>query len=59
VDSGPLYLATSILGHENTIGLENQKRVSYYCPKHINTVSIREYENGSVYNRLKLMEVAK
>lgn len=56
VDSGPLYLASSILGHENVIGLENKKRIAYYCPKHISTVSIREYQPGTIFERIKLME---
>jgi hypothetical protein len=56
VDSGPLYLATSILGHENVIGLENKKRIAYYCPKHINTLSIREYQPGSILERIQLLE---
>ena len=56
VDSGPLYLASSILGHENIIGLENKKRIAYYCPKHISTVSIKEYQPGTIYQRIKLLE---
>jgi hypothetical protein len=56
VDSGPLYLASSILGHENVIGLENQKRIAYYCPKHISTLSVRDYQAGSVRQTLTQME---
>jgi hypothetical protein len=56
VDSGPLYLASSILGHENLIGLENKKRIAYYCPKHMQTVSIKEYQPGTIYQRIKLLE---
>jgi len=57
VDSGPLYLAGSILGHDNLIGLENKKKIAYYCPKHVPAISVREYQPGSIYERLKLLEV--
>jgi hypothetical protein len=56
VDAGPLYLAASILGHENVIGLENKKKIAYYSPKHVVTVSIKEYQPGVIYQHLKLME---
>lgn len=56
VDSGPLYLASSILGHSNVIGLEYKKRISYYCPKHISTVSIMDFQPGIIQERIKLME---
>lgn len=56
VDSGPLYLAATIIGYDNVIGLENKKRISYYSPKHISSVSVREYQEGTIYQRLTTME---
>lgn len=58
VDSGPLYLAASLLGYEKIIGLENLKRISYFCPKPFQKVSVREYHRGTIYKLIKRKEDA-
>jgi len=58
VDSGPLYLAASLLGYDRIIGLENLKRMSYFCPKPFQKVSVREYQRGTIYKLIKRKEDA-
>lgn len=58
VDSGPLYLASALIGHDNIIGLENLKRISYYCPKPFQKVSVREYRSGTIKNLIRRKEDA-
>jgi hypothetical protein len=58
VDAGPLYLAGSLLGYNRIIGLENLKRISYYCPKPFQKVSVREYLKGKITKIIKRMEAA-
>jgi hypothetical protein len=58
VDSGPLYLAASILGYDRVIGLENLKRISYYCPKPFQKISVREYQRGTIKKLIKRKEDA-
>jgi len=48
VDSGPLYLASAILGSDKVIGLENEKYIGAYFPTHINTISVKQYEKGKI-----------
>jgi len=57
IDSGPIYLASALLGLDNIIGLENQKKHNQFLPKHIVTVPVLNYEPNSIYNQLKSMEV--
>jgi len=56
VDSGPIYLASALLGTDRLIGLENQKKHNNFLPKHITTVSVNEYKSGTIYKQLKLKE---
>jgi len=56
IDSGPIYLASALLGLDNIIGLENQKKHNNFLPKHIVTVPVLNYEAGSIYNQLRTME---
>jgi hypothetical protein len=57
VDSGPIYLASALLGVDKIIGLENQKKHNNFLPKHIVTVPVLNYKVGTIYKQLKLMEV--
>lgn len=57
VDSGPIYLASALLGIDNIIGLENQKKHNNFLPKHIVTVPVLNYEQGAIYKQLKFKEV--
>ena len=52
-DSGILYLAIMLLGKENVIGLENEKKISKYLPIEIIKVNIKSYKRGTIYNLLK------
>lgn len=56
VDSGPIYLASALLGIDNIIGLENQKKHNNFLPKHIVTVPVIHYEPGTIYKQLKIKE---
>lgn len=52
-DSGILYLAIMLLGKENVIGLENEKKISKYLPIEIIKVNVKCYKRGIIYNLLK------
>lgn len=56
VDSGPIYLASALLGVDNIIGLENQKKHNNFIPKHIVTVPVIHYKSGTIYKQLKIKE---
>jgi hypothetical protein len=56
VDSGPIYLASALLGTDYIVGLENQKKHNNFLPKHIVTVPVLNYISGTIFNQLKLME---
>jgi hypothetical protein len=53
VDAGPLYLAGAILGYDKCLGLENRNYINNFLPVPINTISIKTYKKGSVFNFLK------
>ena len=53
IDSGPIYLASLLLGCENIIGLYNQKRHDHFLPKHINMVNVRSYKKGIIKRIIK------
>jgi len=57
VDSGPIYLASALLGTDYIIGLENQKKHNNFLPKHIATIPVLNYESGIVLNQINQMEV--
>jgi len=57
VDSGPIYLASALLGVDYIIGLENQKKHNNFLPKHIITVPVLGYKSGTIFNQIKSMEV--
>ena len=57
IDSGPIYLASALLGPECIIGLTNMKRHDHFYPKHISTVNVGQYKSGSIYQSLKLKEI--
>ena len=56
VDSGPIYLASALLGTDSIIGLENRKKHNNFLPKHIVTVPVLNYKSGTIYKQLKSME---
>jgi ADP-heptose:LPS heptosyltransferase len=56
VDSGPIYLASALLGTDYIVGLENKKKHNNFLPKHIVTVPVLNYEQGIIYKQLKSME---
>jgi hypothetical protein len=53
IDSGPIYLASALLGCDKLIGLINLKRHDHFLPKHISTVNVKSYEQGSIKRILK------
>jgi len=57
VDSGPIYLASALLGTDYIIGLENKKKHNNFLPKHIVTVPVLNYKSGTIYKQLNSMEV--
>ena len=57
IDSGPIYLATALIGCNNVIGLTNKKRHDHFLPKHISTVNVGNYKHGSVKRILKQKEI--
>lgn len=56
IDSGPIYLASALLGCDRIIGLTNQKRHDHFLPKHITTTSVGSYKKGSIIKILKQKE---
>jgi hypothetical protein len=56
IDSGPIYLASALLGCERIIGLTNQKRHDNFLPKHIQTIPVGTYKKGSIIRILKQKE---
>jgi hypothetical protein len=47
VDSGPIYLAGSILGFENVLGLERLRKFNKVCPVKMNILDIEDYRRGT------------
>jgi ADP-heptose:LPS heptosyltransferase len=56
IDSGPVYLASALLGVDHIIGLENQKRHNNFLPKHIVTIPVMGYVPGTTYKQIKMKE---
>ena len=56
VDSGPIYLASALLGTDYIVGLENQKKHNNFLPKHIVTVPVLNYKSGVIFKQIKSME---
>lgn len=52
IDSGPIYLAASILGHENVIGLTNKKKHYHFMPQHISSSCVYPYKEKDIYNKI-------
>lgn len=50
IDSGPLYLAGSILGYDNVIGLENRIRIRWYLPYNIPIIDTNNYVKNDIKN---------
>ena len=59
IDSGPLYLATALLGTERCIGLEKTRKIERYLPIPMSTISIDvitdELIKDSIYNKEKAL----
>lgn len=56
IDSGPFYLAGSVLGLDRCIGLENKIKFSWYLPYNISLINSDNYENGMVEKLLKNLD---
>jgi len=52
IDSGPIYLAGALLGHDRLIGLINGKRHDHFMPCHISTTKVSSYKDGSIFRIL-------
>lgn len=57
IDSGPIYLASALIGCDNIIGLTNLKHHNHFIPKHISTVGVGSYKAGSIKRILKQKEM--
>lgn len=57
IDSGPIYLATALIGPDRVIGLTNKKRHDHFYPKHICTANVGSYERGSIKRLIKQKEI--
>lgn len=54
VDSGPIYLAGSLLGFDKILGLEKTRKFNKVLPQQINIIDIENYKNnGSVIDFIK------
>ena len=56
IDSGPIYLASALIGCDNLIGLTNLKRHDHFLPKHISTINVSTYKKGSIKQIIKQKE---
>jgi hypothetical protein len=56
IDSGPIYLASAMIGCDNIIGLVNLKRHDHFLPKHISMVNVVNYKKGSIKRIIKQKE---
>jgi hypothetical protein len=59
VDSGPLYLAGSILGFDNCIGIERYLNIAWYCPAVTNRVDIIYYKKGTIKSAIRKLDNGK
>lgn len=53
IDSGPIYLASTILGCENILGLYSYKRHDHFLPKHISMAKVENYKKNSIKRFLR------
>jgi len=56
VDSGPLYLAGSILGFDKVIGVQKYLEINRYLPIEISKVDIRYYKPNSIVKAIQILE---
>lgn len=56
IDSGPVYLASAMLGIDNVVGLYNQKRHDHFMPIRISMVSVSPYRKNSIKRVLNQKE---
>ena len=56
IDSGPIYLASAMIGCDFIIGLTNRKRHDHFLPKHISTVNVGSYKKGSIKRIIRQKE---
>lgn len=56
IDSGPIYLATALLGPDRVIGLTNKKRHDHFYPKHLQTANVGSYKKGLITQIIKQKE---
>lgn len=57
IDSGPIYLASALIGSDNIIGLVNLNRHDHFFPKHISTINVNTYKKDTIkrilYQKIK------
>lgn len=56
VDSGPLYLAATLLGFDKVIGLERYLKIDRYTPIKFPKINVAAYSVGVTVNYLKKLE---
>lgn len=56
IESGPLYLANSILGSHNVIGVENKMKISWYLPEKIIIIDSKQYGDLQLTKLLSYLE---
>ena len=56
VDSGPLYLASSILGSNSCIGMEYEFKIGWYNSSINNIIDTKNYEEGTISNIIKKLD---
>lgn len=58
VDSGPIYLAGSLLGFDKVLGLERFRKFNKVLPQQINVIDIENYRsNGSIIDFIKGIDI--
>jgi hypothetical protein len=57
IDSGPFYLATSILGVNKCIFLKNKMDINWYFPNPVKIIDTLNYNNGTVTKLLETLEI--
>jgi ADP-heptose:LPS heptosyltransferase len=56
IDSGPFYLASSILGVDRCVFLKNKVNVEWYFPNQVNVIDTRKYQYGVIKRMLRKLE---
>lgn len=59
IESGLIYLAGTILGFENCVGLERNYLFEKYLPERISIIDVKNYKKGNVIKKLKAISYEK